>query len=328
MKHLAIIIPFYQKKLGLLRNAVNSIFFQENIDDLKITIIIVDDQSPIQPEKELLNLEYTNNIDIKILNQKNSGPAKARNVGLDFADFLNVDYIAFLDSDDIWHSDHVSRAMLNLDGVSEFYFCDHQRFYEGNSYFFENPYIKDFLLTQKKDQSNFFIVESELFFVHLIETYFCQTSTIVFCHKILNGLRFDETLTVAGEDHLMWLHLVSQCKKITLDVKVGVDYGEGVNIFTSSNHWGTPSSIRNNFDQYRLYHKIKNEFPLSESINRVVTSKMEEKFSFYSYLSVKFSLKFNFLGFRLLFNSDLPKVSVFFDIILTFFSYLITRAVK
>tara|TARA_R110001583_G_scaffold126190_3_gene277770 strand:- start:2262 stop:3248 length:987 start_codon:yes stop_codon:yes gene_type:complete len=328
MKHLAVIIPFYQKKSGLLLNAVNSIFFQENIDSINITIIIINDESPIQPDKELLNREPVSHIDIQIIHQKNAGPAKARNVGLDLADSLNVDYIAFLDSDDIWHCDHIHRALRCLEEVSEFYFCDHQRFDEGKSYFFENPYINNFLLTQKKDQSNFFTLESDLFFLHLIETYFCQTSTIVFCHKILNGLRFDETLTVAGEDHLMWLHLVSQCKKITLDVKVGVDYGEGVNIFTSSNHWGTPSSIRNNFDQYRLYHKIKNEFPLSESVNRVVTSKMEEKFSFYSYLSVKFALKFNFLGFKLLFNSDLPKVSVFFDIILTFFSYLISRAVK
>ncbi len=328
MKHLAVIIPFYQKKSGLLRNAVNSIFFQENIDGLRITIIIVDDESPIKPDKELLNLEPINYIDIRIIHQKNAGPAKARNVGLDLVDTLNIDFIAFLDSDDTWHSDHIHRALLCLGDVSEFYFCDHQRFDESKSYFVENPYINKFLLEHEPDLSNFINLDSELFFLHLIETYFCQTSTIVFCKKILNGIRFDESLTVAGEDHLMWLHLVSQSKNSTLDVKVGVEYGEGVNIFTSSNHWGTPSSIRNNFDQYRLYYKIKNEFLLSESVKSVVISKMNEKFSFYSYLSIKFALKFNFLGFKLLFNSDLSKVSVFMNMFLSFFIYLFNRVSK
>jgi succinoglycan biosynthesis protein ExoW len=52
MKHLAIIIPFYQKKSGLLRNSINSILLQSDIDNIRITIIIIDDESPINAEKK------------------------------------------------------------------------------------------------------------------------------------------------------------------------------------------------------------------------------------------------------------------------------------
>jgi succinoglycan biosynthesis protein ExoW len=194
MKHLAVIIPFYQKKSGLLLNAVNSIFKQNNIDGLKITIIIVDDESPIKPDKELLNIEPVIHIDIQTIHQKNAGPAKARNVGLDLADALNVDFIAFLDSDDIWHSDHIHRALLCLGGISEFYFCDHQRFDDEESYFNVEVDISEFIKKRKLNNSLFITIDSELFFSHLIENYACQTSTIVFSHKILNGLRFDESL--------------------------------------------------------------------------------------------------------------------------------------
>ncbi|WP_351000123.1 glycosyltransferase family A protein [Shewanella sp. TB7-MNA-CIBAN-0143] len=328
MKHLAIIIPFYQKKSGLLRNSINSILLQSDIDNIRITIIIIDDESPINAEKELKNLEKTQNIEIKIINQKNSGPAKARNVGLDFADSLNVDYIAFLDSDDIWHDDHISRAMFYLNKSSDFYFCDHQRFDNDYSYFVENPYINDYVNKNKVKQSLIIEIKAKVFFINLIETYFCQTSTIVFSRKILNGLRFDETLTVAGEDHLMWLHLISQCNLVTMDLKSGVDYGEGVNIFTSSNDWGTSLSIKNNFDQFSLFLKMNNEFILDNKVKKFVKYKMDEKFSFYSYLTVKFALKFEFIGFKLLFNSELPKVSTFFKIIYNFFYFIIVRPLK
>lgn len=328
MKHLAVIIPFYQKKSGLLRNAVNSIFFQENIDGLKITIIIVDDQSPTQPDKELLNLESINYINIEIIHQKNAGPAKARNVGLDLADSLNVDYIAFLDSDDTWHSDHIYRALLSLDGISEFYFCDHQRFDDEISYFNVEVDISKFISKHKKNDSLFITIDSGVFFSHLIENYACQTSTIVFSHEILNGLRFDESLTVAGEDYLMWLHLVSKSSYVTMDLKSGVDYGEGVNIFKSSNSWSSPSSIKNNFNQYQLYLKIKAEFVINGFAENFVTTKMEEKFLIFSYLSFKFAFKLNFLGFKLLFSSDLPKVKTLFKMIVNFLNYIKSRMLK
>ena len=90
---ISVIIPTYNRKEYLLE-AVDSVFNQTYN---KIEIIIVDDGSTDGSEEAI---RTKNDPRINYIWQRNSGlPAAARNVGIGHA---KGEYIAFLDSDDLW----------------------------------------------------------------------------------------------------------------------------------------------------------------------------------------------------------------------------------
>lgn len=94
------IIPVYNGR-KYIREAVNSVLNQK----LKpIELIVVDDGSSDGSMDELSDL--TSSIPIRFLSQKNAGQSSARNNG---ASKAIGDYLAFLDQDDVWYSDHLSK---------------------------------------------------------------------------------------------------------------------------------------------------------------------------------------------------------------------------
>ena len=88
----SVIIPAYNCA-GSIKRAYNSVARQGSDD---IEIIIVDDGS-VDDTPELIRDTAARDSRVKLIFQKNSGPASARNAGLAAAD---GDYILFLDSDD------------------------------------------------------------------------------------------------------------------------------------------------------------------------------------------------------------------------------------
>ena len=88
----SVIIPFYKNKEWLIA-AIESV--QEQTFK-EFEIIVVNDGS----EETIVDL-HQKYPDIKFLEISNSGPGKARNYGIDHA---SGEYIAFLDSDDLWCS--------------------------------------------------------------------------------------------------------------------------------------------------------------------------------------------------------------------------------
>lgn len=91
MPFFSVIIPTYNR-LPLLKEALESVFSQTFTD---YEIIVVDDGST-DGTLEMLRCYGKK---IQLLNQKNSGPGAARNLG---ASVAKGEYLAFLDSDDIW----------------------------------------------------------------------------------------------------------------------------------------------------------------------------------------------------------------------------------
>lgn len=87
----SVIIPFY-KNIDWLKEAIESVLSQTF---KPFEIIIINDGSP----EDISDFISKYKFHIKYIQKKNEGPAKARNLGIERS---SGDYIAFLDSDDIW----------------------------------------------------------------------------------------------------------------------------------------------------------------------------------------------------------------------------------
>ena len=103
----SVIIPVFNAE-KTIASTISSALFQ-TYDNFEI--ILVNDKST---DNTLNILKDTSDKRLKIINlRKNSGAAKARNVGIKVA---KGRFIAFLDSDDLWNSDKLkvqTRFMLN-----------------------------------------------------------------------------------------------------------------------------------------------------------------------------------------------------------------------
>ena len=106
-KKVSVIIPFF-KRVDWLIEAVQSVLDQTYKD---VEIIVVNDGSN-EDITEFLKL-YGDKI-IYIF-KENGGAASARNVGLNFS---SGDYIAFLDSDDVWLPDKLEKQISFMEDIN------------------------------------------------------------------------------------------------------------------------------------------------------------------------------------------------------------------
>ncbi|NQT57419.1 MAG: glycosyltransferase family 2 protein [Bacteroidetes bacterium] len=91
---ISIIIPVYNR-YEMLKEAVNSVLVQDNVD---FELIIADDGS--DDELASAESEFMNDPRVSLLRLPHSGmPGKVRNLG---AGAARGEYLAFLDSDDLW----------------------------------------------------------------------------------------------------------------------------------------------------------------------------------------------------------------------------------
>jgi glycosyltransferase involved in cell wall biosynthesis len=93
----SVIIPLYNKESYII-NTLGSVLNQTFTD---FEVIIVNDGST---DNSLKKIEPFIDLRIKIINQENRGASQARNLGIEKA---NGEYIALLDADDFWYSNHL-----------------------------------------------------------------------------------------------------------------------------------------------------------------------------------------------------------------------------
>lgn len=189
----SIIVPIYNSQLTIDR-CIKSILAQSysNLD-----IILINDGS-IDDSLYICEGYAKEDKRISLLNQKNSGPSKARNVGLNVA---KGDYVLFIDSDDYVETDLVEKCV----NVFRTYECDMVIFgfcYESESKkrihsftykngLYEGSHYDDLAIDLIDDNS-----------AARIPAYspIRMTKSSVFKDK---GLRFNESI-VRSEDYLFW----------------------------------------------------------------------------------------------------------------------------
>lgn len=100
----SVVIPFYIG-LGWLKEALDSVVSQtyKNIE-----IFVINDGS----EEDLSNLKEIYKNKVNFIDQINTGPAGARNKGIDLS---SGKYIAFLDSDDVWFEEKLTRQIAYME---------------------------------------------------------------------------------------------------------------------------------------------------------------------------------------------------------------------
>ena len=120
-----VVIPYFQRKPGLLRGALESIKRQRLLQraECAIQVVVVDDSSPHPVGKEIEGFECCAGLSLTIHGQPNAGAGAARNSGLQLIE-EDCHFIAFLDSDDEWDEDHLETAAAAFRCGADFYFCD------------------------------------------------------------------------------------------------------------------------------------------------------------------------------------------------------------
>jgi len=186
----SVIIPAFNAA-GFIRDCLDSVFGQEG--RFALDVIVVDDGSSDETVKICRAYE------LRCFEQENRGPAAARNVALDHA---RGEFIAFLDSDDLWPAGKLARQLDFLQAHAEIGLVvgDCRQFDEGghfSSTFFESSgrdpdYWEDPVRIKRA-------------YAKLIDANFVTTGAVVMRRSSaeLAG-RFDEDLRLV-EDLEYWL---------------------------------------------------------------------------------------------------------------------------
>lgn len=197
---ISVIIPTYNGEKTLLKT-IKSVINQEDLQYI-FEIIVINDGSTDNTKKileDFVNKLKVNDINIRIINTKNRGVSSARNLGILEA---KSEWIAFLDSDDIWFQNKITTQVKYIDLYNpDMIACS----------------IKD-LKTNKEIK---FVKAKEMLFRS-----FPQTSTVMIKRKILKDeFLFDETQSFC-EDLNLFTKIAFKFKFIFIYQKL-VEYGNG-----------------------------------------------------------------------------------------------------
>ena len=235
---ISVIIPFYQRTAGVLVRALESVFAQDTNE--QILIIIVDDASPIPAEQEIASLRPPARISLQVLAQANAGPGAARNTGLGRVPAA-AQIIAFLDSDDIWQPNHLSRLRQAFDQGADLYLSNWEEM-NGSSMLDRLLPMLEGESTATPPGSGLYRHRGVLADRHLTQPFFYLSATAV-RRETLGHVRFDEALRHAGEDFMYAFELARSRPSFWFSSAVTVLSREGVNMYRSV-RWGTEASFR------------------------------------------------------------------------------------
>ena len=229
----SVIIPYYRKK-KFISTTINSVINQsyKNIEIL----IIYDDEN--YDDLKLLEEIKKKDERIRIIkNKKKMGAGLSRNKGISSS---TGNYIAFLDADDTWEADKLSKQMSFM--TDNNYLASH------TSYQIVDEYRN---IIGNRVARNFLNLED------LLKSCDIGTSTVIIKKNILDDqIKFPSIKT--KEDFVLWLRILER------DIKI---YGLDKNLskWTKSNSSLSSSTIQKLKDGFKVYNKYMN-FNLLKSL--------------------------------------------------------------
>ena len=263
MNKVAVIIPFYQRSVGLLRRAVESIFVQDV--DAKVDVIVADDGSPIRADVELEGIVIPVGFTLTIVRQGNRGPGAARNLAIENTR-PDTNYVALLDSDDYWFKNHLEKALVCLTHGSGFYFarCEFEKGHRQNESEAKFSTFVDKLPSSAFGNPDYNLFMVERFPLARFLQYSGQifTSSVVYDYRRYSELRFREELP-NGQDVTFFVDLLIQSPPVAFSRYADIVFGKGLNIWASA--------AESPFQSARLcINEMKMLGVLSESLSRML----------------------------------------------------------
>jgi succinoglycan biosynthesis protein ExoW len=237
----AVLIPYFQRRPGILEGTVRSVFAQQGFSDYQV--IVVDDGSPVSAESELANITE-NREKITIIKQANAGPGAARNTALDHVP-ADACYIAFLDSDDQLEPSYLADAVFSLNKGYDLFFGNSRRDDIEKSRF-EWDAVPSAILDLARhrlidEDRQLYEFQGDFFDFVVFRSNIIGPSTMAYRSAAGAGVRFNEQI-YNGQDRVFKLSLCKQIKKITFSPKIYAQEGKGINIFDSAG-WGSERSL-------------------------------------------------------------------------------------
>ena len=260
----AVIIPFFQRRPGLLAAAIRSALDQEAAGP--ITVVVCDDASPIPAGTELATLAPEQRERVILVQQANGGVGAARNAALD-AMPPGIEWIAFLDSDDRWEPSHVARAVAALREGFDFFFADALREPQTLTHF-QAAAFKSSQHEPIGVMPGLFAFTGDFLTQNLLISP-VSVSTVVMRASALGGLRF---ANIVFEDLLFWFEVARRPTRVAFDATLQVRYGHGD--ITLAEDWRSQRALKTCFLYHRIFMHVARGFDLTPEQRAIFEARM------------------------------------------------------
>jgi glycosyltransferase involved in cell wall biosynthesis len=236
--YFSVVIPAY-KAAHLISDALKSVFAQ-TVNDYEI--IVVNDGSPDTAQFEKALEPYLN--DITYIHRANGGPGAARNTGILAA---KGEFIAFLDSDDLWVTNHPTLDLVYGNAVT---FGDSGK--EGATTMDTNP--SEGLATFES--------------LALSKCTVVGSTVVARRQALIDAGLFDESF-IQGEDFELWARLAYRGGRI--------DYRKHIHVRRRIHKNNLTSDIVGSFEgQARALRKFMKELDLPKSLRAEIERELEK----------------------------------------------------
>ncbi len=249
MPSVSVVIPTYNR-VHLLERALDSVLRQTLAAD---EIIVVDDGSTDNTASTLKSLHP----EVKLIQQDNLGVSAARNTGISAA---RHDWIALLDSDDVWHENKLERQITALNNAPEYLIC------HSDEIWIRNGVLVNQMNKHKKAGGHIF--------QHCLPLCAISPSAVMIHRSLFDEIGlFDENLP-ACEDYELWLRICSRYPVLFIDEALITKHG-GHHDQLSRQYWG--------MDRFRIQalNKIVSANKLNDGDRDAAIKMMVNKINIY-----------------------------------------------
>lgn len=219
---ISVVIPAYNAE-AIIEKALNSVLEQSvRVDE----ILVINDGSTDGTAEKIEQIKKDFPIPIVSVDQTNSGPSKARNHGVKMA---KGDYIAFLDSDDVWDKQKIEKQLEVFD-------------WEPSCTLLGT--LTDFSSVPEGDKI------TKVSFDQMLLSNRIFTSSVLVKKEALEMAGFFREDMRYSEDYNLWLKIAKMGQAIVLNEQL-VHYGGGKGVLSnqglSSNMWAMEKGELGNY---------------------------------------------------------------------------------